>query len=112
MNIVLTNNGVGPAFIESIEMHYRDSVYKTHPADFVYRLASPDSVSTNFVSYSIGPVDVIPAGGRWTLLKFDDPYLIRLGRRLDQESSMEIVYSSIYGEKWKIANTSPPQPID
>ncbi len=112
MNVVLINNGVGPAFIQSVKMYQQDSVYAMDPAAFVYQFADPDSVGARATTYRIGPGDVVPAGDRWTLLKFDDPYLIKLGQRLDQESSIEIVYSSIYDEKWKIVNLSPPQPID
>lgn len=114
--IQISNNGVGPAIIQDFSIHYRDSTYHSGLGRFAATYARPDtstsySVSSSFLAegYVISDketVEVLASNNRETadLLK---------ALFFDQSVTLEIVYSSVFDERWRLTNASfIPQRID
>lgn len=108
---VLSNEGVGPAFIESIKIFHQDSIYETDLPVFLYQ-NFPESDSINNLYHSnIAPGRLLPAGERIKILEIrnslpDAMRLISLLQKLDS-TRMEITYRSIYDEKWMVGSETP-----
>lgn len=108
----LVNRGVGPAIIESQEIQYKGKVYQHEFFDFlsdqIPGLDTMDNISR--ASFEFG--HVLPSG--------EDLYLIGVFDNLDavnlvagtleklEDSGLtyEITFRSIYGERWKITESS------
>ncbi len=104
---ILTNNGIGPAFIESIVIHHKGKQYPTDLPNFYdENIPEMDSIHNIFHS-NIFPGQLIPAGSVIEIFHIDNSMedaekLYSLLNRHD--ILMEIIYSSTYGEKWLITN--------
>lgn len=108
--LILSNNGIGPAFIESVEVEYQN---KTYPCDLPVFLGKhlKDSVKNiKKMSHSnIYPGRMIPAGTTLPLLAIhnsqkDANKLVLLLRRLkEQGMQFRIVYRSVYEERWRLS---------
>ena len=111
--LVLINNGVDPAFIEEIRTIYDGQVYSGDPAIF-YRTVITDNKDTiNLGIRSVNKGQVIPAGEEIAMLTAysynsspeDRDKLFGWFARPTQEPELarvEVVYSSVYGERWVI----------
>lgn len=120
-SFVLENNGIGPAFIDEINIHYKDSIYKdTDINDFFTEvIIKQDTLfnSINITHSTISKGMLIP--------EKDTKYMLRLRRNatnfnekhyrlrdwLNNKIKLEIKYSSIYGEKWKIVYQDIKTPL-
>ncbi|MEQ8904360.1 hypothetical protein [Ekhidna sp.] len=101
---LLMNNGIGPAFIKEVKIHYKDSVYNHDPASFTFSVIKPIDSITN-VSYSnIKKGRLVPAGEQMELVgvtkdTVNAPILKKWFS--DQDViQVEIIYESVYGERW------------
>lgn len=118
--LILRNSGIGPAFIESVKIFHKEKTYEMDFAKFMIDHV-PEFDSIDNVYYSnIAPGLLIPAEKSINLLEIHDSLkdsknLYALIGKLVMEENLdfEIVYSSIYGEKWRITkDTVYPEPLD
>lgn len=101
---ILKNNGIGPAFIKEVKIHYEDSVYLGDPANFTFNVIKPlDSIENYFYS-NIKRGTLIPAGAIVELMGVsNDTINAPILRKWfsDQDiMQVEIIYESIYEERW------------
>ena len=117
--LILVNNGIGPAFLEDVSIVYRDSVYRMDPANFLYSEILKTDTIRNVTYSNIQKGRLIPPGTRiellsvvghtensdrlWSWFSGDDPDRKEL-------PEIEITYSSVYGERWKVAKYGTDQP--
>jgi len=109
----LKNEGVGPAFIEDIVIKYKGKVWEGKDlAEFLMETDPAVGQLPNIYYSNIKPGMLIPAGGslsvidvrqdHQTSLKFADI----LSSYEEQGFGFELIYSSVYGERWKITHES------
>lgn len=114
--IEVSNNGVGPAFIEDLVIHYQDSSYRMNLNPFARQIIQPDSNSTyNVSSSSIAKGYAIPSKESVQLLASNNEETADLLRKLffGDNVEIEIVYSSVFDERWRLTNRSfVPEKID
>lgn len=112
----LSNRGIGPAMIQSIEIHYKDSVYQEDLAKFLrHYITEEDSIY--YTHSNITPGSLIPADERVILANINRKDIemgIRLFNIINQEElDIIIEYESIYGERWRISyHEGAPQKIE
>ncbi len=118
--LVVKNDGIGPAFIESVTMIYKGKKFETDLINFLHEQfpAELDSIP-NLTHSNIYQGLLIPAGQTIEHLAIDNSQtsadkLLRLFGKLDAEGiEFEIVYSSIYKEKWKLrAGDASPAKVE
>ncbi len=101
--VALINNGIGPAFIESISVHYKDSIIHKDPANFFYdHVMKDDTVSTLYYA-SVKKGRVVPANQRITLLGARNSQIMADSLRAwftKDRVRIEVKYRSIYDEHW------------
>jgi len=110
----LTNNGVGPAFIEKVEVHYEDSTYRMDPANFIYHKIYPQDTALSFVHTNLPEGKLMSPGIVLELLLVEGSEkdagklreLFGFGK-----AQVEITYQSIYGERWMVDSGNPPVKI-
>ena len=103
---ILINNGIGPALIREVKIHYQDSIYDMDPARFALQVIKPLDSLTNYTYSNIGSGRLVPAGREIALIGVEkDTINARLLRSwMGQTNSVqvEIIYESVYGERWSI----------
>jgi len=108
ITLTLNNYGVGPAIIEEMKILYDGNTYEMDFADFLANdFLKKDSVAV-LASASIDEGLAIPAGSERLAVKFGgsgDRYIKteKFLRKLQRNGfDYEIIYSSIYEDKWSI----------
>lgn len=101
---LLRNNGIGPAFIKEVKVHYKDSVYVGDPYNFTYHVIKPKDSINNFYYSNIKKGRLIPPGERIDLIgvskdTVNAPILKKWFSNQDS-IQVEIIYESVYGERW------------
>ncbi len=115
--VYISNNGIGPAFVESIEISYQDSTYQMDLPSFLYSGNVPgmDSIDNVFHANIISG-QLIPAGREILILEVDNSQedadrLLRL--LLESGIEAELIYRSAYNERWRLhSNRRIPELID
>ncbi len=103
-NVEITNNGLGPAFVEEVNVYFQGKKYpNTDLGVFFYDYNfKRDTLSFGNSSIIIGTL--IPSGktivnveanDRKNADKFNKYF------RNDEPLKLEIIYSSVYGERWR-----------
>lgn len=108
----LVNRGVGPAIIESQEIQYQGKVYQDEFFDFLAdQIPGLDTMGNiSRASFEFG--HVLPSGEDLYLIGvFDNLDVVNLVagtlEKLDDSGlTYEITFRSIYGERWKITESS------
>ena len=122
----LSNHGVGPAFIESVKVSASNDMVYDDIIHYVEKtMGKQDSI--NYVYSNLWVGRLIPANEKINLIQLLDENMIKdwglvttekttkstqdRANKLyqilnDDEIDIEIIYSSIYGEKWRIGNHS------
>jgi hypothetical protein len=116
--LILENTGVGPAFVENIRVHYKGKTYEGDQHSFLTEAVLPwQKLAYSYSNLSKG--DVIPAGHQRSLVSSYDPYTNKSPNadKLtelfgNEEAIIEITYSSVYEETWKINGMTPPQKMN
>lgn len=118
--LILINNGIGPAFIEEVNILYKDSTFKMDPAVFVQQAIDPIDTITRMGHSNIGKGRLIPAGARIDLVQVENDSINSLKlwswfsggdtSRTDIPE-IEIRYKSVYEERWMIQKYGTEQPI-
>ena len=107
----LVNHGVGPAIIESRKIIYNNKEYDQDPHSFITQsVPELDSIEPyNWASIYSG--QAIPANGRVVMIAIGNnpkeyEQFLNWITGLQKENSFyyEIIFQSVYGEKWKITN--------
>jgi hypothetical protein len=107
---VIFNNGIGPAFVEKIEVKYKG---KTYPYDlyvFLAEHAEGFSEINNFFYSNLAAGTLIPAQTNVEHLLIEnsaedgEKLHAMLSKLFEEGLSFEITYRSIYDERWVIKN--------
>lgn len=108
--LILINEGVGPAIIESRKVFYKGEEYDVDFFDFLAQQI-PGLDSTENISHaSFNYGSILPAGeDLYLIAAFGDrgtvDFLAASLQEMNTEDlDYEIVYRSIYGERWKVTN--------
>lgn len=114
ISLQLFNNGVGPAFIEDIKISYQGKEYKSIYDFFIQGIYPDHKISTGRNNVVAGYV--IPAGQALALLTSNDSQATTVLEKVfsSDSFSIEIVYSSLYEEKWKFTYKNGkynPEPV-
>ncbi len=115
--INLQNNGLGPAFVEKLNVYYQGTKYEgCDLAVFFMRHNKKDTIQLGYSSIIVG--QLIPANKNIEMLVISDnkkeaDKLKKYFWNTDKPIELEIFYSSIYGDKWKMrGNFTRPEKID
>lgn len=118
---ILRNDGIGPAFIDEINIYYRDTVYHNKDINdfFAEVITKEDTLfSTAFVTHStIKKGMLIPEKEVKYMLQLDHrdenfkKRQVALRDWLNNKIRIEVKYASIYEEKWKIEYPIDETPI-
>ncbi|MEO1052923.1 MAG: hypothetical protein AAFX87_19970 [Bacteroidota bacterium] len=115
----IKNDGIGPAFIESVEVIYKDKTYETDLPQFLYdNIPEMDSID-NIYHSNLGPGQLVPPGLQLNILEVNDSQesgvqLVQLLQKLGNEGiDLKIVYRSIYEERWQLTiRNNFPEKLD
>lgn len=114
LKIFLGNTGLGPALIKEVRVHYKGKVFEEDLVNFY--LENFAKGYTEIEGIRVG--ELIPANAVITLLESGDDTshekMVELLTAFGEgEAVFEIVYASIYGEKWILrSDTVIPQEVD
>lgn len=108
------NNGVGPAIIEAVKIVYAGQQCKTVTNFFVKGIYADTKISTSRSELRAGYA--LPAGQILSPLSSIDAQAAAVLEKVFGSDSfaIEIIYSSLYEEKWKITyrkNNFNPKPV-
>ena len=120
-SVWITNQGLGPAFIDHVQILEGESVYDTDPYGYLSKMNAKNEIS--FIN-RIVPGRIIPVNTRVTALekKTDSASAIILSNLFEysydipqmptdqmQKAVIEIQYRNVYGDRWSIRSdqTSP-----
>ncbi|QHT71409.1 hypothetical protein GXP67_34505 [Rhodocytophaga rosea] len=102
--LLLVNNGIGPAFIKDIKIHYKGKTYPYDPIVFYSEVIYP-SDTISFISTNVNKGQVVPAGERIEIVIVNNSVKDAAKLRQlfgNQTAKLDIVYSSVYEEKWRL----------
>lgn len=108
----LANKGIGPALINEINITYKDSTYEDHDLRSFFNavIKKEDSIFSNYNDIghsSISKGMLIPSSQTTRMITHDSEDRNKIKHLRDwfnRKVDIEIVFSSIYGEKWVINN--------
>lgn len=109
-SLVLLNTGIGPAFIKSMKIHYKDTIYESDPHSFLEKVIFPHDTMEYIYSH-VRPGKVIPAGEKVLLLEVSNSERNALKLRKlfgDEIAKLEITYGSVYDEEWRLIGMDDP----
>ncbi len=96
------NNGIGPAFIEEVKIHYNDSIYEGDPRAFTSKVIRRQE-NVEFYYSTLKKGRLLPAGEIIELIGIEDDSVNTLklykwfgGDKVD----LEVIYKSVYDEVW------------
>lgn len=114
--LILSNSGIGPAIIESVEINYQDSVYQMDFPTFIYNYIPETDTLENIFHSNVYPGMLIPAEKVINIIEVidDEATAIALAQMVGElDFEMTIVYKSIYEERWKLSTeTGTPELLD
>lgn len=111
----LTNNGIGPAFVEKVEVYYQDSVFRMDPINFFYSQIYPQDTTISFVHTNLTEGTLISAGAVLDLLQVQGS--LKDATKLRElfgygKARLQIVYTSVYQERWVVSTGNAPRKLD
>ncbi len=111
--IALNNYGIGPAFIQEIRITYKGEIQDGQDlTSFILEHAEILQNDASLYHSNLVPGMLIPAGTELALLEVNNSLetadrLYNIMEKLYQEGlKFEIIYASVYEEKWKITENS------
>jgi len=102
--VIVYNNGLGPAFIKSSSILSNDSTYIFQYGQFMNTM--DDSLA--ITSSNLTPGKVIPPGKHQLLLGAYNKKQIEKVRELFFNTRFCIQYTSVFNEKWEITGVGKP----
>ena len=108
--VLLTNDGLGPAFVESNNIIYKDKTYEMDLPDFLNKHV-PDLDTVQFFYSNIYPGRMIPPGETIKIIEFrgnqeDVSVFYQVMDTLGAQLDFELIYRSIYEERWSLGTES------
>ncbi len=107
-NVVLANEGIGPAFVESVKIKYEGKTYDMDlPKFLANHVPAMDTVKNYFFS-NVYPGRMIPAGEDIEVLSANNSMktandLEKVLAELSENGlDYEIIYRSVYNDRWKL----------
>jgi hypothetical protein len=118
MVVNLQNNGLGPAFVEKFNVYYQGKKYENCDLAtfFNHYNLKKDTIQFGYGNLVVG--QLIPANKEIEILlvsnnKKEAYKLRKYFWGMDKPIELEIIYSSIYGEKWRMrGNFARPEKLD
>jgi len=113
---MLSNNGVGPALIKAVRIHYQGEIFEEDLATHLRKIITPKD-SIDFYHSNISQGRLIPPNTTLPLIQLANGNYIN-SKKLsefihDEQMDFEIEYGSIYGERWIFSNNKPvPRKLD
>lgn len=106
-SIYVTNQGLGPAFVETVRVHYKDTVLERSDLFEAYSYLQKTDTNISVAQY----YSTISAGR--LIASQETIEHLHLTRRTDMEydpltngdAQLEIEYRSIYNERWRVTGT-------
>lgn len=107
--LILVNQGIGPAILKDIRVIYKDKVFEGDLAQFLEITQHVNTDSIDFYYSNIVRDMLIPANEQVVLLgnkgtQINGKHLFDILH--DENLRFELEYESIYGERWKIEDIS------
>ncbi len=116
---IMTNSGIGPAIIESVEINYQDSIYQMDLPSFFFNYIEGTDTLSNVLHSNVYPGMLVPAEKTIKFFEVDNNLesavsLMKAFNQLrEEEFEMVITYKSIYEDRWKLStNSGTPVSID
>ncbi|WP_439488379.1 hypothetical protein [Algoriphagus sp.] len=110
---VLSNQGIGPAFIEDVKITYKGKVSDVHDLAAFFIQNSDEFKNLGQVFHSnVFPGMLIPAGSNIAIFEVansivDTENLHKIMNSFYKEGlTFELIYTSVYGERWRITESS------
>jgi hypothetical protein len=102
ISLELYNNGLGPAIVEDVTFSYNGNSYATLYDFFIEGIYANNKISAS--RHEIKAGYALPAGQSLSLLSSNDAQAAAVLEKVfvSDDFTMEIVYASLYEEKWKI----------
>ncbi len=100
--LLLMNNGIGPAFIEGVRIHYNDSIFEGDPRAFTQGVIRKQE-DIEFYYSTLKKGRLLPAGEIIELIGIEDDSVntLKLYRWFGGDKvDLEVVYKSVYDETW------------
>ncbi len=101
--LTIVNNGIGPAFIEEVNVLYEDSTYNLDHHGF-YKAVIQKVDSFKYGYTNLVPETIIPAGRTIQLLTTKDLEGAKTARKWfgGGKAVMQVTYRSVYDERWRL----------
>ena len=112
-SLVLENNGIGPAFIESVTTSYKDSIYNLDLPKFFFQKTSITDSIKNIQYSNIYKGLLIPAGKSHKMISsMDRSNGLKIRNVIYSDEfkdtfDLKIIYRSIYNKKWRVSLQKP-----
>lgn len=109
MKFVLSNEGVGPAMIKSVQIRRNGEVYEGRFYSFLREMVETEKADSIQYLYSdIVGGKMLAVGAHLDLIDCQNAYTSdRMSELLNEyKLELEIEYESIYGERWRIGGES------
>ena len=102
-SLSLVNNGIGPAFIDSISILADNKVYHGDPYSFYWNvIVQQDTI--NYGYSNVSPGQLVPAGARIDMMETNasqkDADLLVKWFGSEGKATVVIKFSSVYGDQW------------
>jgi hypothetical protein len=122
IHLNLTNSGIGPAMIDDVKIHYKGREIPGDPYDF-FIAERPEIAKLGLGVDKIQKGRLIPAGATIQMVEFGSPgtqkllpdvlrlfeiaevprsWYANLGTAGGEKAVIEILFSSVYGERWRV----------
>ena len=113
--LILVNNGIGPAFIEDVKVIWNDEIVQGDPHNFYSEYILNKDTIYGVLHSNVGKGRVVPAGKTVKMLQTKGS--VKNAQKLRRwfggdEAIVEIEYSSVYEEKWVTGMGMKPTKID
>lgn len=113
--LLLVNNGIGPAFIDDVRVIWNDEIVQDDPYGFYLKHVINKDPINGLLHSNVGKGRVIPAGQRVKML--DTKGSAENAQKLrgwfgGDKAIVEIEYSSVYEEKWVTGMGMKPKKIE
>jgi len=113
-SFTLANRGIGPAFVNEINITYKDSTYKNHDLRTFFKavIVKEDSLFMDYEDIghsSISKGMLIPANTAKNMVMHqtkNKQKIKSLRNWFNRKVKIEILFSSIYGEQWNLSSFS------
>jgi len=111
LELELKNLGIGPAIIESRKIFHEEKWLDVDFVDFFYEQYTLNDTTMSVLSSSISHGTAIPANESITLIKVfmskdKLPAFLEWFEGIQDGMDYEVVYKSLYQEKWKLTSKS------